>query len=124
MTADQSPLSQCKKLESLQQIFKSKFQPTGVESGNTLGMAELYHVPPGSVYSTVLSRNSNMQEKQELLLTFKVISDTAGPNELVATILGRGMMPRISIQQHQPPNQLVCMRAIKPWKKHVTRQLI
>lgn len=63
------------------------FHASRFESHNSLGMGEQFHTYPKTVFNKVHSENPDVHETRALPLTMNAINDSAGPNELVTTLL-------------------------------------
>ena len=80
--------SQFRKLfAELAPIHGVDVEKTGVESHNSLGIAEGYHKPLTDTYLKLKIDYPNMQRQILLALATKVINDTLGPEGIVPSLL-------------------------------------
>lgn len=78
---------------------------TGSESHNSLGQGENYHAMLRLIYNKVALTHSSMKKKLCLTVSIKSMNDTAGPNELVLSLLLFGSTPSIPGIVWYYPNQ-------------------
>lgn len=90
---------------SLSTALETNLQYSGAQSHNSIGIAEIYHLPLQRVLRTL--RAKYKKDEQELLLRYAVkgLSDTMGPNRLVPSLLVSRTLPKLSMIKKLPPSQ-------------------
>lgn len=70
--------------------------PKPVESHNSVGKVEKYHVPLRRAFKIIRSETEGLLRDEQLQIAVKVVNDTAGPNELVPMLLVFGVYLRMT----------------------------
>lgn len=96
-------------------------QPLGVKSHNALDVDKRYHSFLQRIYSKIREDNQELDREHALSLATKVVSDTAGLQRLVPTLLVFGSEPRLSIEPRELPEQNVRIRAMIAARKKMSR---
>lgn len=81
-----------------------------VEAHNSIGMVERYHGPIRRAYQIIAVELPDIDRDMALQMAFKAISDTAGPDGLVPTLLVFGAYPRMV--ESDAPSRTITQRAI------------
>jgi hypothetical protein len=80
-----------------------------IESHNSIGKVERYHIPLRRAYNIMCDEMANLSDAERLQMAVKAVNDTAGPNGLIPTLLVFGAYPRIA--ENSAPSPTVTERA-------------
>lgn len=75
-----------------------------VETHHSIGLVERYHGPRRRVYTIITAEIPGIEPDLALQMAFKALNDTAGPNELVPTLLVFGAYPRLTEMDAPSPS--------------------
>lgn len=64
------------------------------------------------VYQNVRADTQSLYAEQSLAMPIKAVNETAGPNDLVVTMLFFDVMPRTPIRPQKLPEQMMRMRCM------------
>lgn len=90
----------------------------GVESHNAIVETERYHAYLRNIYERVRLHHTEMKADIILALAVKACNNTAGPSEMVPTLLVFGFVPRIPVHPDDLPNQRQRMSALHTARSH------
>lgn len=97
-----------------------KDKSSGVESLNELGTNKKYRLFMRDIYNNVFTEIYTLTPNNAPTTTVKVVNITAGPLDLVPTILAHSTMPRISVDPIALREQAIRMRAMIIARKEIT----
>lgn len=106
ISVDQGPQFKSLDWKNLLQAACIKEHTSGVESHNSLGVGERYHSFLCHVYNKFRADNATISRQYALQLAVKATNDTAGPSELVPTLLVFGILPRIPLLPKELPQNV------------------
>lgn len=118
---DKSKEFQSSEFCSLLNTANVQRKDAGVESHSSLGETERYHPYLRHVSENVCIQHPEMSDKVTLQLASKACNDTAGPQDIVPTLLVFGVLPRMPLHPKELPDQRDRMSAVHSARSHMAK---